>query len=45
MTNVWRDELLPPTNDPAVRVWRAELEDWLRRQVCANVSYTAWPGS
>src|SRR5690606_22468717 len=38
-TNLWRDRLLPPSNEPQVRSWRTELEAWLRRQVVADVPY------
>jgi hypothetical protein len=38
-TNVWRDELLPPSNEAGVPAWTAELEAWLRGRVRANVPY------
>jgi hypothetical protein len=37
MTNVWRDQLLPPVNGPQVQAWRTELEAWLRQQLREDV--------
>jgi hypothetical protein len=37
MTNVWRDQLLPPVNGSQVQAWRTELEAWLRQQLRDDV--------